>query len=337
MERQRAASQSEGHGGRRALAGRLVQTIVTIWILATLTWLMFRMLPGDPTTMLLGTGQLPADAVEQLRREWALDDPVWVQYLRYLGNLLTGNLGISFVFRQPVIDVLLPAFGNTVLLMTPSVALAIALGLVAGSWLGWRRGSAMETLGSVIVLVPRALPAFWIGIVVLLVFAYTLQWFPSGGIRTPAFIPETWLEALPGYDIARHLILPVLAAVLYFVADPLMIMRTAMLEARSEDYVAYATARGLSETQVMRLARRNALLPVITYVAIMVSFAFGGQVLLEIVFSWPGMGRLMVNAVTQRDYPVAQAAFLLMAVIVVVVNLGVDLIYRWLDPRIRDA
>ncbi len=322
---------------RGALLGRFVQTVVTIWILATLTWLMFRLLPGDPTTMLLGTGQLSADAVEQLRKEWALDDPAWIQYLRYLGNLLVGNFGLSFIFRQPVLDVLWPAFGNTVLLMLPSVILAIALGLVAGSWLGWRRGTALETFGSIAVLVPRALPAFWIGIVVLLVFAYTLQWFPSGGIRTPAFVPESPIEALPGYDIARHMILPVLAAVLYFVADPLMIMRTSMLEARSEDFVAYAVARGLSDKEVMRVARRNALLPVVTYVAIMVSFAFGGQVLLEIVFSWPGMGRLMVNAVTQRDYPIAQASFLLMAVIVVLVNLGVDLVYRWLDPRIRDA
>jgi peptide/nickel transport system permease protein len=319
------------------LFSRLGQSLITIWVLATLIWLMFRLLPGDPTTALLGTGQLPPDAVAQLRREWALDDPAFVQYLRYFGNLFVGNFGLSFVFRQPVLVILLPALGNTVLLMLPSVSIAIAVGIAAGSWLGWRRGSLAEVIGSTLVLIPRAVPAFWIGIVFLLVFSYTLGWFPIGGIRTPAFVPESAIEALPGYDMAMHLVLPVASAALYFVADPLMIMRTAMLEARTEDFISYAEARGLPDKEVMRIARRNALLPVVTYVAIMVSFAFGGQVLLEMVFSWPGMGRLMVAAVTQRDYPVAQAAFLLMSIIVVLVNLGVDIVYGWLDPRIRNA
>lgn len=321
----------------RRLGSRLAQSLLTIWILATLTWLMFRLLPGDPTTMLLGTGQLSPDAVAQLRHEWALDDPAAVQYFRYFGNLLAGNFGMSFVFRQPVMAILLPALGNTVILMLPSVLLAILVGIAAGSWLGWRRGGVAETIGSIAVLVPRSVPAFWIGIILLLVFSYTLGWFPIGGIRTPAFVPESALEALPGYDLLQHLVLPVAAAALYFVADPIMIMRTAMLETRSEDFITYAEARGLSDKAVMRIARRNALLPVVTYIAIMVSFAFGGQVLLETVFSWPGMGRLMVAAVTQRDYPVAQAAFLLMAIIVVLVNLGVDLAYGWLDPRITDG
>lgn len=319
------------------LGSRLAQSVVTLWVLATLIFFMFRLLPGDPTTALLGTGQLPPDAVERLRREWQLDDPLFVQYGRYLANLLVGNLGLSFVYRQPVGDIVLPALWNTAILMVPAVLLAIVAGVVAGSWLGWRRGGFWEGIGSLVVLVPRAVPAFWIGILLLLVFSYWLDWFPSGGMRTPAFVPETELEALPGFDVARHMVLPVAAAALYFVADPLMIMRTAMIESRSQEFVSFARARGLSERAVMRLARRNALLPVVTYIAIMVSFAFGGQVLLEIVFSWPGMGRLMVASVTQRDYPVAQAAFLLMALLVVVVNVLTDLAYAYLDPRIADG
>ena len=316
---------------------RLAQSILTLWVLATLVFLMFRLLPGDPTTALLGTGQLPPGAVEQLRREWSLDDPLPVQYLRYIGNLLTGNLGLSFVYRRPVGEIILPALWNTGLLMLPALVLAIVAGVIAGSWLGWRRGSVWEGVGSLLVLVPRAVPAFWIGILLLLVFSYRLDWFPSGGMRTPAFVPETAIEGIPGYDVALHMVLPVAAAALYFLADPLMIMRTAMIETRSQDFVAYARARGLPDRQVMRIARRNALLPVVTYIAIMVSFAFGGQVLLEVVFSWPGMGRLMVASVTQRDYPVAQAAFILMAVLVVVVNVATDVAYTYLDPRIADA
>jgi peptide/nickel transport system permease protein len=323
--------------GGRAVLLRFAQSILTMCVLATLIWVLFRLLPGDPTTALLGTGQLPPDAIARLRAVWALDDPWIVQYLRYFGNLLKGELGLSFVFRQPVLQVLGPAMLNTLLLMVPSVVLAITIGVALGTRLGWRRGAWVEAGGNIVVLVLRSLPAFWIGIIVLMVFSYWLGWFPIGGIRTPAFFPETWVEALPGFDLARHLVLPVVAATLYFLADPLMIMRTAMLEARTEDFVAYAEARGLPEAEVMSIARRNALLPVVTYIGIMISFAFGGQVLIEVVFSWPGMGRLMVDSVLQRDYPVAQAAFLLMALMVVLINLAVDLIYGLLDPRIRNG
>ncbi len=321
----------------RALISRAIQSGLTLWVLATIIWLMFRLLPGDPTTALLGTGQLPPDAVARLRAEWRLDDPMGAQYLRYLGNLLTGEFGLSFTFRQPATEVLAPALVNTLILMAPATAISVVGGVLLGAWLGWRRGGAAEFGGALLVLVLRSLPAFWIGIVLLMAFSYSLGWFPIGGIRTPAFFPETWWEELPGFDFLRHLVLPVTAAVLYFLADPLMIMRTSMLEARTEDYISYAEARGLPDRRVRRIARRNAMLPVVTYVGIMVSFAFGGQILIEMVFSWPGMGRLMVESVTQRDYPVAQAAFLLMAAIVVVVNFLVDLLYALLDPRIRDA
>lgn len=320
-----------------ALLSRLAQSLLTLLVLVTMIWLMFRLLPGDPTTALLGTGQLPPEAVAQLRTQWGLDDPMPLQYLRYLGNLATGELGLSFVYRQPVSTVLAPAMLNTLVLMVPATLISVLMGIGIGAWLGWRRSGAVELGGNILVLVLRSLPAFWIGIMLLMVFSYMLGWFPIGGIRTPAFFPETWLEGLPGFDLLRHLALPLLTAVLYFLADPLMIMRTAMLESRTEDYVTYAAARGLPEHWLLVMARRNAMLPVVTYVGIMVSFAFGGQILIEMVFSWPGMGRLMVDSVTQRDYPVAQAAFLLMAVMVVVINLLVDLTYPVLDPRIRDA
>jgi peptide/nickel transport system permease protein len=156
-------------------------------------------------------------------------------------------------------------------------------------------------------------------------------------MRTPAFYPEHWYEKLPGFDVAFHLVLPVLAAAIYFIADPLMIMRSSMLEVRREDYVHYARARGLTERHIQRLARRNALLPVISYIGVMIGFAFGGQVLLEYVFSWPGIGRMMITAVTERDYPVAQAAFLMMAAITILVNLAADLVSIKFDPRLSDA
>ena len=190
--------------------------------------------------------------------------------------------------------------------------MAIGLGVAFGTWLGWRRGDRVEEIGAVLALIPRALPVFWTGIVLLSLFAYKLQWFPIGGMRQTFFFPETWYEQLPYYDLARHLVLPVAAGVLASMADPLMIMRTALLEVRDDEFMVLARARALTRS-LRRLARRSAFLPVLTYSAIMVGFAFGGQVLLEVVFTWPGMGRLMVDSVTQRDYPVAQAAFFLMA------------------------
>jgi len=316
------------------LRRRLLHTAITLLAVLTMMWAMFRLLPGDPFSVFLGQGELTGAEVEALKAAWGLDRPLWTQYLHYLGNFLTGDLGLSFYYRQPVLEVVAPALLNTLILMAPAVVLATLFGIVLGSRLGWRRGDRIELIGSLLMLIPRSLPIFWIGIILLMIFSYWLGWFPIGGMRTPAFIPTTPIERVPGYDLAIHLALPLLAAVIYFLADPLMIMRTAMLEAAGEDYVTFARAKGLPLRRVRAIARRNAILPVVTYTAIMVSFAFGGQVLLEVVFSWPGMGRLMVNSVAHRDYPIAQATFFFMAAIVIVLNLIIDLLYVVLDPRI---
>lgn len=316
-------------------ARRVAHTAVTLVLLLAFMYVLFRLIPGDPTTILLGTGELTPEAQQRLRELWGLDRPQWEQLLAYGGNLLTGDLGMSFYFRRPVLEVVWPMLINTLVLMTPVVVLAILLGVAAGTWLGWRRGERIEEIGAVLALIPRALPVFWIGIVLLALFAYELRWFPIGGMRQTFFFPETWWQELPFFDLARHLVLPVTTGVLASMADPLMIQRTALIEVRHEDFMTLARARGLTERAQRRLARRNAILPVLTYSAIMVGFAFGGQVLLEVVFNWPGMGRLMVNSISQRDYPVAQATFFLMAAVVVGLNLVVDLAYGWLDPRIR--
>jgi len=318
------------YAGRRA-----AHTAVTLALLLVFMFVLFRLIPGDPTTLLLGTGELTAEAQQRLRAQWGLDQSMLEQFISYGRNLLSGELGLSFYYRRPVTEVIAPMLANTLLLMLPIVVLAIGLGIATGTWLGWRRGERVEELGAVLVLVPRALPVFWTGIVFLSLFAYKLQWFPIGGIRETFFYPESWYQFIPYYDVLRHLVLPVATGVLASMADPLMIMRTSLIEVRDEEFMILARARGLSTRNLQRLARRSAFLPVLTYSAIMVGFAFGGQVLLEVVFTWPGMGRLMVNSVTQRDYPVAQAAFFLMAAVVIALNFAVDLIYGWLDPRIR--
>jgi peptide/nickel transport system permease protein len=318
-----------------SLIRRLLDTVVTLFLVLTGMWCLFRFVPGDPLVIFLGQGELGPNELAKIRADWGLDQPLLTQYLSYLKNFAVGNLGTSFVFRRPVAEVLGTPLLNTLLLMGPAVLISIFLGVVLGSNMGWRRGSAVERWGNIIALIPRTLPVFWLGIIVLVVFSYNLEWFPVGGMRTTAFIPETWWEELPGFDVAQHLALPVLVAVLSMVSDPLMIMRTSMIEVIHEDYVTFARARGLSESDVRRVARRNALIPVVTYAAVMIGFALGGQVLLEVVFAWPGIGRLIIDSVNQRDYPVAQAAFFLMAAAIILLNLLTDFAYLILDPRVK--
>lgn len=314
---------------------RFIHTIFTLFLVLSMMWAMFRLLPGDPLVIFLGQGELSPEILDGIREAWGLNDPLYVQYFYYIRNFLTGDLGMSFFFREPVAELLITPLLNTMLLMLPAVIISIVLGIGLGSWLGWRHGSKAEVAGSVLLLVPRTMPNFWVAIVALSLFSYNLGWFPTGGMRTMAFVPENAVQALPGYDVAIHLMLPLIVAIVLFVSDPAMIMRTSMVEVTKDEFVTYGRSRGLRETALKRLARRNALLPVVTYSAIMVGYGFGGQVLLETVFSWPGMGRLMVNAVNHRDYPLAQAAFFLMAAIVIILNFVVDLLYVVLDPRVN--
>jgi Binding-prot-dependent transport system membrane comp, N-term len=181
----------------RYIGNRLLQTVVTLIAVLTLMWGMFRLIPGDPTTIFLGSGELPPDALAALRHSWGLDAPLYQQYFDYIRNLLTGNLGISFYYRRPVLEVLLPMLWNTIVLMGVAMVFATVIGVAAGGYLGWKRGQRIETVGSLLVLIPRSLPIFWIGIMLLMIFAYGLQWFPIGGLRTPAFIPETLIQQLP--------------------------------------------------------------------------------------------------------------------------------------------
>ena len=318
----------------RSVLRRVLHTILTLFLVLTGMWCLFRLVPGDPMVIFLGQGELGPVEIAHIRADWGLDRSLPAQYLSYLHNFVTGNLGTSFAFRRPVSEILAGPLLNTLILMLPALIVSIGLGIVVGARLGWRRGHALEAWANFLVMIPRTLPIFWLGIIVLVIFAYGLGWFPIGGMRTTAFIPETWWQELPGFDLLSHLVLPVSVATLSLLSDPLLIMRTCMLEVLGEDYIVFARARGLPESTVRRIARRNALMPVVTYAAIMVGFAFGGQVLLEVVFAWPGMGRLMVDSVTQRDYPVAQAAFFLMAAAVILLNLLVDVAYLALDPRV---
>jgi peptide/nickel transport system permease protein len=173
----------------RYLTRRIVHTAVTLLLLLIFMFTLFRLIPGDPTTLMLGSDELSQEAQQHLRAMWGLDQPQWRQFINYVVNLMQGNLGLSFYYRRPVLEVVQPMLENTLLLMTPVVVLAISIGITAGTWLGWRRGGRAEEIGALLVLIPRALPVFWIGIIFLALFAYQLRWFPIAGMRESFFFP----------------------------------------------------------------------------------------------------------------------------------------------------
>jgi len=320
-------------GKRSYIVRRLFHTVIVLFAIMAILFAVFRLMPGDPTAVLVDS-QLSESDQKALLAQWGLDQPLPVQFWRYLRNLFTGDFGMSFYYRQPVMQVLGGPIWNTLILMVTSMTAAVVIGVLAGMVLGWRRGSRWEQWGVVGALLLRSIPIFWLGILLLMIFTYWLRLFPTGGIRTSGYEALSLWRVYFSWDFLHHLVMPFATALLYYVSDPLLIMRTSMLEIKGEDFLEMAKAKGLEDHQVMKHCVRNAILPVITFVAVWSGFAFGGQVLLETVFAWPGMGREIVQAVTSHDYPVAQASFFLMSFIVVVMNFIVDLLYGYLDPRI---
>lgn len=315
------------------LAQRLAMMVATVWAVVSIVFFMIRLIPGDPTSVFVRE-DMPREAIEQQRAAWGLDDPLSVQYLRYVRNLSTLEFGDSFQQRAPVNDLLWRAVGNSLVLLVPATVLLTVLGAVIGAMAGWRRGSRFEGSAVVSALLLRSMPTFFIGMLLLLFFAYQRPWLPPGGMVEPGTFPS-YREMLLSPDLWKHLVLPTVAVVLGGIYAPMLLMRTSVIEFKGEDFVEVLRAKGLPERQIIRHAARNAMLPLITSTAITFALLVDGQVVLEQVFSWPGAGRLIVQAMLDRDYPVLQAAFFLAAVSVVVANFVADLLYGYLDPRVR--
>lgn len=314
---------------------RLALAAATIFFLATVMFALFRLLPGDPTLTVLSPALSP-EVQADLRQRFGLDRPILEQYARYVANLLLGNFGVSFHQGVPVSQLLGQRLVNTIALMLPSLVLAYALGIVAGAYIAWRRGSLLETATTTTAVVFRSAPIFWISIIFISVFSVRLGIFPSGHMRTPGTEPGGILATFFHVDFLYHLALPTLVMAVYYGCYPLLVMRASMLEVLGEDFIDLCKAKGLSERRVIFThALRASLLPIATSVSLLGAYVVAGSVLVETVFSWPGLGRLMVQAVTDSDFPVAQATFLLIAVLVVLGNLLADVLYGFLDPRIR--
>lgn len=319
------------------VGGRLMQMLLVLWAVATILFLIFRLMPGNPLTAFLDPNFTPEQQAA-LMKEFGLDKPLFVQYLVYLKNLATGQLGTSFFYKQPVGKVLGAVLPNTIWLTLFGLGVAYVVGVVGGVVLAWFRGSWLDTLGTTLVLMTRSAPEFWVGMVALAVFAFGLGWFPGSGVSSPGVVFPSELAKLTSADFWHHLALPGLTLALYLCGLPMLLMRTNMLDVLGDEHVTMSRMKGFSEWRIMlRHAARNAMLPVLTALALGIGYAVGGNVVIETVFSWPGIGQLLVKAVAQKDYPLAQGAFFLIAAVMILMNLIADFLYSVLDPRVGAA
>lgn len=321
----------------RFITQRLFHSLFVLWAVVTILFLMFRLMPGDPMAAYISEA-LTEESQRAIREQFGLEKPLWQQYFIYLANLARGELGMSFHQRKPVVDIILASLPNTIALTFSGLVLAYAFGTVAGAFLAWKRGTWIEGVAIPIVLGTRAAPEFWVGMVLLAIFSFSLGWFPAGGANSAGLMYASEFERMTSLDFLRHLALPALTLALYLQGLPLLLMRSTMLEVMHEDFVTMARMKGLSEGRiVLAHAARNALLPVVTAFALSFGSLIGGNVVVELVFSWPGLGRILVNAVMASDYPVAQGAFFLVALVLITMNFVADLLYAVLDPRVGHA
>ncbi len=321
----------------RYVLRRIVSAGVTIFLIVILNFVLFRMMPGSPERILLGRipNVTPA-AVQGTRERWGLDKPLFPdQFVSYMTSTFQGDLGFSFSMRgQTVVEVLESRLWPTLLLFGLGEIIAIVVGLLLGAYSGWKRGGILDFLGNGASLILYATPYFLLGMLLLIMFATTLHWFPTFGMNTPGRDYADIFEELG--DIGRHLVLPLATVSLGLVGQYAILMRSSILDTMTEDYVTTARAKGLTEGRILRShALPNALLPTVSLVAINLGYVVAGAITVEVVFNWPGLGTLTVDALAARDYPVLQGVFLLLSVTVVFANLAADLLYSFLDPRVR--
>lgn len=304
---------------------RLLLAIPTLWAVLTLVFVIVRVLPGDPAQAALGDFATP-DAVEALRVRMGLDVPLYVQYVRFLLNLLQGDLGRSLITGVSVTEQIIFVLPYTLHLTGAAVLLGIVFGVPLGILTALRRNGTLDYFGRVFSLAGLSVPAFYLGIILMLVFSVRLNWFPVVGAGTAG----DW------GSILYHLFLPAMSLGLIMTAYVTRMTRSAMLNILSEDYVRTARAKGLSARVVLvRHALRSALIPIVSIVGLFAVSLIGSSVMTEIVFNRPGLGKLMVGAMKQRDYTMLQSIMVIYALIIVVVNIGVDILYGVVDPRVR--
>ena len=329
------------------LLERLLQLVPVLLGISVIVFAMMALTPGDPVQIMLGDSLANEAQKESLRRDMGLDLPVMERFVRFLGNAVTGNFGLSFFHRRPVGEIILERLPATIELTLVSLVIAILVAIPLGVIAAVRRDSLLDRLATVGSMLGVSMPGFWFGILLILLFAVQLHWLPvsgrSGfGQEVPAVTRFVLVDALIAgrldsfLDALRHILLPAVTLGLGMAALLMRVTRTAMVEALAQDYVVFAEAKGLSRARVIgRHALKNALIPTVTVAAIETGSLLGGNMIVETVFGWPGLGRLVVEAIFTRNYPLVQAAVLLYAVTYVLLNFVADLLYSVLNPKVR--
>ncbi len=336
----------------RYLLSKISWALFTILFVIILNFFLFRILPGDPARAGIRDPRLTRENIEAIRVRYGLDKPIIncfeslnpvkvgscavnpldTQFFIYMGNLIQGDLMISFHTNRPVVDILSERLWNTVLLIGAGQILAIVIGIFFGMFSAWKARTSLDYLSLTLSLVAWSIPTFWLGVILL--FWGSNHGMPIAGMSTPGMSSYPLLTRWG--DIARHMFLPTLTYTIVYMGEYMLIMRSSLLDVLSEDYILTAKAKGLSVFQILKdHAIKNAMLPLVTIIAINLGFTVGGVIQIETVFSWPGLGMTIVEALNRRDFPVLQGAFLLIAVSVIIANLLADLAYSYLDPRVK--
>jgi peptide/nickel transport system permease protein len=312
---------------------RVLQLVPVIFVIICVNFVLVRLAPGDPITYLVGDAPVSREFIDELRAQYGLDQPLYWQLLVYLGRVLRGDLGYSFVSRDAVSSIILSRLPATLLLLGAQFVLSIIIGIALGVISAYRRGSLTDHAVSLISLVGFAVPAFWLGQMLMLVFALWLDLLPAQGMRSLRF-DLTGLDAV--LDVSQHLVLPTVTLTIFNLALIARVTRANMIEVLRMEYITYARSKGVPERNVVLVhALKNAILPVITVIGLNLRTLIAGAVLTETVFAWPGIGRLTYEAIFARDYPVLMGILIVIGITVVVANILTDIAYSWLDPRVR--
>ena len=321
---------------KRYFVTRTLQTVLTLFLVLTALFLLFRLMPGDFTAQMAAAGA-NEEALAALREKWGLNDPLYVQYWEFITNLAQGDAGTSPIYKIGVWEFTKMRIFNTFILVGPGIIVAYLLGSLIGTVTGTKRGSRLERYGLIPAIGAGSFPAFFTSMVLIFIFAGWLNLFPTSGMLSASSdsVGATWWEPYFSMDFAMHYILPFSAVVARYLFIPTMIMRTSVVEVLGEDYTEYHRLTGLPGAKRFKHIAKHASLPVITNFPVSFARALGGLVLIESVFNWPGIGYTLVEAVLGRDYPVVQFVFFVVAAFVIIANFAVDLLYGVIDPRIR--
>jgi len=321
-------------GMRKYLIKKVLTSAVTVFSLLTLNFFLFRILPGDPLRMMFHHARISPENWRLLKEQFGLDKPLFTQYFLYLVQLFRGNLGFSYYYKVPVSQLIVERLPNTLWLVIPTLIITSAIGILIGAVAAWKRGSKIDLAIMIFSLGTYAMPTFWLGMILMMIFSFYLGIFPTGGVYRPEITCSNVIEMF--LDYIWHLFLPLITIVIIWVGEFAMIMRNTMVDVLTEDYIVTAKAKGLKETRIfIHHAVRNAMLPMVTLIFMNIGLLISGILVIETLFSWPGTGRLVYDALIRRDYPLLQGCFVFFATVMVVSNLIADIVYAYLDPRVK--